>query len=69
MVVVFGQKMHLQVYAVSISLYQLLPNIAFQLTRCASLALQDRWHFDTITNLSMLYTRSEQLNSTVRRSH
>jgi len=41
----------------------LWPNNAFQPTRCASLALQDRWYFDTITDLLMLYSRSGRLNA------
>ena len=42
---------------------RLPSNTAFQPTRCASLALQDRWHFDASTDLSMLYPRSERLNA------
>jgi len=38
-------------------------NNAFQPTRCASLALQDRWHFGSSTDLSMPYLRSERLNA------
>jgi len=38
-------------------------NTTFQPTRCASLAFRDRSHFDTITDLSMLYPRSERLNA------
>jgi hypothetical protein len=38
-------------------------NTAFQPTRCAALALQDRWHFGTSTDLSMSYLRSERLNA------
>jgi len=37
-------------------------NNALQLTRCASLAREDRWHFGTSTGLLMLYSRSERLN-------
>jgi hypothetical protein len=39
------------------------PNNVFQPTRCASLALEDQWHFGASTNLSMLYPRSERLNT------
>jgi hypothetical protein len=42
---------------------ELPANTAFQPTRCAPLALQDRRHFDTTANLSMLYPRSERLNA------
>jgi hypothetical protein len=42
---------------------QVPPNNAFQPTRCAALALQDRWHFETSADLSNPYPRNERLNA------
>jgi len=38
-------------------------NTAFQPTRCASLALRDRWHFESSTDLLNPYSRSGRLNA------
>jgi hypothetical protein len=37
------------------NLFDPAPNKPLQLTRAARGALQDRWHFGTITGLSKLY--------------
>ena len=48
---------------VSFSTPKILSNNAFQPTRCAALALQDRRHFESCTDLSNPYPRSGRLNA------